>query len=367
MPSTAAIQGSWTLQSTDNAFAGRVHDGAFLLQANASNPNATWRSGVIPSVYSGTLFVDFLVVQQASPNMSVIVGPGSAVLSRAGQGPYVAYSTANATLTVATSDPVNPRIDLVYVQVLDSAVGDSSTVAQVGIVTGTPAASPTVPSLPATGVSIALAQIAVAANATQITSGNITIVRKSAGLRGGLRPMMEGDALADVGYTPGELRSRYSSSYGLTLIDYWGTDSAWHGTRNLELSTVLGSSSSLAAGTRSFLTLSIPDPGWAYQIKTMIAFHGEIGSIGATGYTITGNLDSTSGTQITGSGGYTSGATTDGITNPAVSDLNIPVTGLSATQTGAHTVYLTATQTGTGTANLRAWAGTTLNCTVVPV
>lgn len=68
-------------------------------------------------------------------------------------------------VTISAADGTHPRIDLVY------AKEDGT----IDVVTGTPAASPTVPSLPAN--SCALAQVLVGTSVTTIASGNITDVR----------------------------------------------------------------------------------------------------------------------------------------------------------------------------------------------
>jgi hypothetical protein len=85
-------------------------------------------------------------------------------------GAYASTLAASGTLTVATADPSNPRVDLVCAYVSD--VGTSSSFGAVEIITGTPGASPSPPSAPAN--SISLAQVTVPAGATSVTSGNIT-------------------------------------------------------------------------------------------------------------------------------------------------------------------------------------------------
>jgi len=69
------------------------------------------------------------------------------------------------TVTLDAADPTNPRIDLVYID-------STGTVAKI---TGTAAASPSAPSVPANGISVA--QVSVAANAN---TGTVTDTRKRA-------------------------------------------------------------------------------------------------------------------------------------------------------------------------------------------
>lgn len=72
------------------------------------------------------------------------------------------YRVPRTTLTVSTADATNPRIDVVSVD-LDGVVS---------ITTGTPASSPSAPSISAT--SLALANVAVGAAVTSIVTANIT-------------------------------------------------------------------------------------------------------------------------------------------------------------------------------------------------
>jgi hypothetical protein len=139
------------------------------------------RSGVL---YGGSTGSEFEVTQATSPAMSVQVAPGRALLQGgdvsppagylwSAQGHYFALNDASVTLTVAAADLTNPRIDVVYLQVRDAFYSGSSNDARLGIVTGTPASTPTVPALPSVD-SMALAYVAVAANAASIINANIS-------------------------------------------------------------------------------------------------------------------------------------------------------------------------------------------------
>lgn len=91
------------------------------------------------------------------------------------QGSYCAYNDGTVNLPIAAADPTNPRIDLICASVQDAQYAGSNNQAILQVVTGTPAPSPSVPSAPAS--TEVLAQVAVAAGVTSITSGNITDVR----------------------------------------------------------------------------------------------------------------------------------------------------------------------------------------------
>jgi hypothetical protein len=353
MASTAAIQPAWTLQSQDTAAVGRLHDGAFL-QSLTTNAATQYRVGVIPTVATsgnGTA-VDLIVTQAASPNMTVVVDAGNAVVGNSsGRGPYVCTNTANQTLTVATSDPTNPRIDLVYIQVIDTVAGDTgSSTTQVGIVTGTPAASPAVPALPTNGVSLSLAQVRVNATVSSITNSNITDVRKSAGIGRGPRLMLPGDALADAGFCYGEIRQRRLSSYPLSgadqiVSDYWGADSVWHGLMPpyALTGTWQNGTSDITLNTSTYtavVSTSVADPGFPYmlrvagQVHTTSASSWTAGSPPLTNTQIT--IDTVGGTVVSqgqGFGGVTASASGFGTVQPPKS---------TGSLTGAHTVILSA-------------------------
>jgi len=127
---------------------------------------------------SGVIRSADLAVTAPGGTMTVSVASGwAAILGtyQTNMGTYMAYNDAAATATITTADPSNPRIDLVCITVNDAAYSGSLNSVAINVVKGTAAGSPTVPSTPTN--SIALAQVAVAAGATSITSGNITDVR----------------------------------------------------------------------------------------------------------------------------------------------------------------------------------------------
>ena len=122
---------------------------------------------------------DLAVTASSGMNLSVAAG-WAAILGtyQTNMGTYMAYNDAAATATITTADPTNPRIDLVCITVNDAAYSGSLNSVAINVVKGTAAGSPSVPSTPTN--SIALAQVAVAAGATTISSGNITDVRTRA-------------------------------------------------------------------------------------------------------------------------------------------------------------------------------------------
>jgi hypothetical protein len=120
-----------------------------------------------------------LAVTQNSPvGMSVIIAGGWAAIvgtTQANMGTYVGYNDAPTVVAITTANPTNPRIDLICMTVQDAYYTGAQNNVIFQVVAGTPASSPVVPATPAN--SIALAEVAVAAGALSITTGNITDLR----------------------------------------------------------------------------------------------------------------------------------------------------------------------------------------------
>jgi microcystin-dependent protein len=131
-------------------------------------------------VWDGT-YNEFLVEQQASPDMTVKVDTGEAWI----QG-YFYRSTASQNVTISTADATFPRIDLV---VLRNNITGSRKI-DATVITGTPASSPVAPDYSRTDDvwDLVLAEIAVAAGATTVVTANITDRRTSATLCGESNP-----------------------------------------------------------------------------------------------------------------------------------------------------------------------------------
>jgi hypothetical protein len=159
--------------------------------------------GVLPGVIGG---IGLAVT--AGTGMTVNVSPGSFAVPNSASaiaGGYTSTLASSGTLTVAASDPSNPRIDIVVAYVSD--VGTSSSFGAVKIITGTPAPSPVAPTPPLN--STTLAQVVVPASATSIVSGDITDSRTYTVAAGGIPIAPEGSL---TGYN-GQLA--YDKSKGL--------------------------------------------------------------------------------------------------------------------------------------------------------
>lgn len=118
----------------------------------------------------------FEVTQRAAgANMSVDVAAGIAVVEgddQATQGFYVIRSTATENVVIPAAPVSNSRIDIVYAQVNDpNAGGDAGSDFELAVISGTPAASPSPPTLPDTA--IALAYVTVASGVSSIVTADI--------------------------------------------------------------------------------------------------------------------------------------------------------------------------------------------------
>lgn len=142
----------------------------------AENDRLTWEqifsiSGIVASN-------DYVTTQSVTPAMSCLVGGGGAAILgtyQANMGVYLAFNDAPVTATISAAHPTLPRIDLLCLTVQDAAYTGSLNQVILQVIAGTPNASPVVPSTPVN--SLAIANIAVAANATSILNANITDVR----------------------------------------------------------------------------------------------------------------------------------------------------------------------------------------------
>lgn len=118
---------------------------------------------------------DLKVTENSPAGMSVLVGRGGAFVQGddvQDQGMYFVYNDASKVLTVPAADGTNPRKDIVVARVEDDTHGQPGDVWSIEYITGTPAASPAEPSIPATAYR--LASVDVPAGASSVTNANIT-------------------------------------------------------------------------------------------------------------------------------------------------------------------------------------------------
>jgi hypothetical protein len=191
----AEVIPSWLAAATYPAAADRMTLSALLTPNPAPGSFAPW-AGVKPA----SLDAGLQITPLSTPSMFVQVNSGScfvpaAIAANAG---WICHNNGQRQVAIAAASATLPRIDLIIAHVYD-AVDDSGTLNewQLEPVTGTPASVPAAPAAPTNA--IILGQVAVAANALTVTSGNITDLRAWTVALGGILPV-NGLAAVPAGY-----------------------------------------------------------------------------------------------------------------------------------------------------------------------
>lgn len=369
MPTTAALTDAVPLTASDGVTGQnsgrdmRKFIASLLLpDVKSANPLAA-RNGVLPHNWDANGCTSLRVQQQSTATYNVDVLAGPFVCERSGQGPYIGWSESTVTITPTTADATNPRIDVVYAVVYDQASisSDPQHGPYVGILTGTPSATPVAPTNLPDGA-ISLAQINVAANATTITTSAITDKRMSTALTGCVRHMLPGDSVSDPGRIDGEMRFRTAASPFPALVDYWDSaQSLWRGTQGITFTANYPGtpdSNQNVAGTISglnntIITLNIPDPGYPYRVTASTLFKiTSIASPTTINYYVNVNNNQFAGALATaGPGG----------------DNRCPINPIGATVfTGASTVRLKIDVLGGGSVGWAADVRNPLTVEVIP-
>jgi microcystin-dependent protein len=297
---------------------------------------------------------DLKVTQNGTPNMSVIVPAGEVYIpgtSTTYQGQYYGLNDGSVTLALSASDPTNPRIDLVAAVVQDSSYAGAANQWVLQIITGTPAASPTIPALPAS--SIAIAQIAVAASVSSIVNANITD-----------RRLLCGD-----GWSTGDYK--FSATSAVTLGWLYCNGAAVSRTTYANLFAVIGTTYGAGDGSTTF---NLPDfrgrvPAGYGAVATNAQPTITVGGTTANGVAgeaahalVTGELASHNHTFTTGTESATHTHTTDpssaishsstqGMTAAGLSSQALYSSTTTSTESANHTHSGTTATNGSGTAH----------------
>ncbi len=118
---------------------------------------------------------DLKVSQHSTPAMSVDVAAGQILIPGSlatYQGNYYGLNDAIVTPTIGANGSGNPRLDAVCATGEDAQYAGAVNDWKIQVIQGTPAGSPSLPSLPSN--SILLASVAVASGAASIVNANIT-------------------------------------------------------------------------------------------------------------------------------------------------------------------------------------------------
>lgn len=121
---------------------------------------------------------DLAITQNGTPNMSVNVAAGEAIIfgtEQTEQGAYHVYNDATVNKTISAADATNPRYDLIMARVRDAEYSGATRAWDILVKTGTPAASPAVPGGEANSLNLGV--VLVGAGVTSITTANITDYR----------------------------------------------------------------------------------------------------------------------------------------------------------------------------------------------
>lgn len=156
--------------STHTAAQMRTYLGTTLAGTNASSTSLRPMGGVHPQLGS-----ELAVSQSGSPAMSVDVASGAVAIpgsESSTQGVYFAFNDAAVTLSISAAHASLSRIDIVVVNIRDAQYSGANNDAQLQVVTGTPAGSPSAPAAP--NNSTTLAQVLVGPGVTSIVDANIT-------------------------------------------------------------------------------------------------------------------------------------------------------------------------------------------------
>lgn len=251
-----------------------------LLSPGTAADPLSIRQGVFPKDWDQSGCKSLRVDPQLTPGQSVLIQPGVFACERSGQGPYIGWleTSAGMTFPLTSSNGTNPRWDVIYATVLDKAsiATDAQSDCVIDVVQGTPSATPVVPTVSVDGA-VLLAKVyrAAGSSGNTIAQANITGLRKSAGLLGGNRVMLEGDNLSDPGKAPFEIRSRAATASLPALQDFWDADAqAWRGNRGFKLTGTFPGTpngASIVSGTiptsgSTLISVTVPDPGWPFTI-----------------------------------------------------------------------------------------------------
>lgn len=157
----------------------------------ASTYSARLDRQVVKAMYTEGVISGMQVAQRgAGANMSVDIPVGVGVVygdDQADQGAYLLTCTVLENVVIAAAPGSNSRRDLVYWRVNDpNAGGPAGSNSAFGVVTGTAAASPTLPALPTSA--IPLAEVLVTAGDVTVVTAKITTLRVPAYTLTGIPP-----------------------------------------------------------------------------------------------------------------------------------------------------------------------------------
>jgi len=278
MPTSANARTGWGLDGpTVAAQDARLQlAGSFLTGATSAGGGTTGiaaRQGVRPGL-TQPLLTTAISGMNVNVNSGTVFIQGTTVRN---SGTYTVCLDTNATLTVSAANVTNPRIDNVIARVTDN--GNNTSTSTVELTTGVAAPSPSAPALPAN--SLLLAQIAVAANASSITSANITDKRVFTAATGGIIPVKTS---ADQPQASSEFpvyRHRLDVTSGVSSPLEWSTNgTTWNPVATAPAMVKLGTVT--LGSSAASMTVNISGTGYTgimctWYARTTNAAGGQVG------------------------------------------------------------------------------------------
>lgn len=268
----------------------------FLADGSGTQP----RAGVLMGVGgTGAMKVN----AQGSPNQTVLIGKGAAVVVRSGQGAYLVYMDVDQTVNMPAASGANTRYDIVCLASFDlgNFGADGAHGPQFWIESGTLGGG--VPATP-TGM-IKLAEVFRAVN-DNVISTEIVDTRKSTTLSTQApRQLGPGDLVGDAGFLVGECR------------DINGVISRWNGTIWDQVSAV-NTPRGYVGGVSSIVDTNVPGTtetiinsytftavqGRRYKLISDLEYYQKTGTLGTNMFhgvrIISGGTPTATGGTLTG-------------------------------------------------------------------
>lgn len=291
-----------------------IRRGLLTPLVGAGGATMTARSGVFGRQYEGTAspkrWRDAFVKADTTATRIVTVQAFQAIVSRTATGPYTAWLDADTQVTLPNADGTNPRWDVLCARVADKGPVPADAVhgPSLWLEQGTPAGSPTVPTVPDGCLPLARVYRRAGTSGDQIVQADITQVRVGTSLHGAPRPLMEGDSLATAGGYHGERRLRTgpfvdAALPAVSLVDRWDAiNSTWRGTDILAMPeptpvALLAANKLGGNATHTWASITVPDPGWPYYVEAngsvLVGIEPSANTI-MSGVYVQLNMDSTS-------------------------------------------------------------------------
>lgn len=219
-----------------------------LLAGKATSTSLIPRGGINPALGN-----QLQVTQTGSPSQAVIVKSGHAMIpgsEGSKQGAYSVMNDADVTLSVTAAHATLNRIDSVVFKVQDTAYSGATNTSSLVMVDGTPASSPSPPTLPAN--SIELARVSVLAASTSVVNASITDMRQYLAAVGGIMVVKSTTRPAAGTVTAGQIIYETDTT-SILRTDDGGT--SWHAVNAVSTATVATTENTSSAAYTDLATV----------------------------------------------------------------------------------------------------------------